>query len=322
MRAAVYRRYGPPEVVRIEEVPRPVPKANEVLVKVHAATVCAADWRVRKADPFIVRLMNGLGRPRKTLILGMECSGVVEEAGSAVTRFEPGQAVFGSPLFRLGAHAEYVCIPEDGALAAKPDVMSFEEAAAVMFGGLTTLAYQRAVEIRPGQKVLVNGACGSVGVFAVQIFKRLGAHVTGVCSTGKLETVRSIGADEVIDYTRQDFVAAGPVYDLVFETVGKGGFRRGLKALRRGGTYVTCAPMPLVMLAGGLVGALSGRRVVVFPSGGAGDQRAQAEQLQRMIEAGEVRTVIDRVFPFEEIVEAHRLAESGHKRGHAVVKIV
>ena len=322
MRAAVFDRYGPPEVVRIEEVPRPVPKADEVLVRVHAATVSAADWRVRKADPFIARAFSGLFRPTRTPILGMEFSGVVEAVGGAVTRFRPEDEVFGSPLFKLGAHAEFVCVPEDGPIAAKPANMDFPEAAAVMFGALTALAYLPQAEIRPGQKALIYGASGSVGVFAVQLAKHLGAHVTGVCSTRNLELVRSLGADAVVDYTREDFSAAGPVYDVIFETVGKSSVRRGLKALKRGGTYLACAPMPILLvpfLGGFLARRAGARKVTMAPA--KSDQPANAALIRDLVESGALRTVIDRTFAFEDIREAHRLAEGGHKRGHAVVLV-
>ena len=322
MKAAVYHRYGPPEVVGIEEVPRPVPGPNEVLVRVRATTVCAADWRLRKADPFIARLFSGLIRPSKIRILGMEYSGMVEQVGGAVTRFKPGDEVFGSPLFKMGAHAEYVCVPEDGPIAGKPANMDFQQAAAVMFGALTARAYLQGADIRPGQKVLVYGASGSVGVFAVQIAKSLGAHVTGVCSTRNLEMVRGLGADAVVDYTQDDFAAAGPVYDVIFETVGKSSLRRGLKALKRGGIYLTCAPMPLlfVPLLAGLLGRRAGARKVTMAPAKA-NPRESAALIKALVESGALRTVIDRVFPFENIREAHRLAEGGHKRGHAVVLI-
>lgn len=323
MRAAVYHRYGPPAVVGIEEVPRPVPRPNEVLVRVHATTVAAADWRLRKADPWLARFYVGLTRPRRFSILGMEFSGVVEAVGGSVTRFKPGEAVFGASLSKLGAHAEYVCVPEDGALGPKPSNMSFEEAAAVMFGALTTLAFYAGADIQAGQKVLVYGASGSVGVYGVQLARRLGAHVTGVCSARNLDTVRGIGADEVLDYARQDFAADGPVYDVIFETVGKTRLGHCLRALKPGGIFLTCAPMGdmLVPFRGALMGRKAGaRKVTMMPR--KTDRQANVALLKRLIEAGAVRTVIDRVFPFEDIVEAHRLAESGHKRGHAVVKIV
>src|SRR5438552_2353895 len=238
MKAAVFTRYGPPDVLEIKDVEKPVPRENEVLVRVHATTVCAADWRMRKADPFIVRFMIGLRRPKKIHILGMEFAGTVESVGKAVTRFGKGDEVFGSTGLKFGGHAEYVCLPEDGLLAMKPVNMSFEEAAAVLFGGVSALHFLREAMVQAGEGVVVYGASGGVGVFAVQLAKDFGAHGTGVWSTANLDLVRSLGADEVVDYTREDFSKAGRVYDIVFDTVGKSGFSRSLKSLKRGGSYV------------------------------------------------------------------------------------
>jgi NADPH:quinone reductase-like Zn-dependent oxidoreductase len=238
MKAAVYSRYGPPEVVQIKDVEKPVPRDNEVLVRIHATTVCAADWRFRKADPFFIRFMNGLWRPKRINIMGMELAGEVESVGKSVTRFGAGDPVFGSTGFKFGAHAEYACLPEDGLLAIKPVNMTHEEAAAVLFGGVTALDFLRRAKIQAGQKVLIYGASGSVGVFAVQLAKNFGAQVTAVCSTANLDLVKSLGADEVVDYTKDDFSRAGRVYDMVFDSVGKSGFSRSLKSLKRGGFYV------------------------------------------------------------------------------------
>ena len=319
MRAAVYRRYGPPEVVRIEEAPKPEPRDDEVLIRVCATTVAAADWRLRKADPLLIRAFNGLFRPKRHRVLGMEFSGTVEAVGAKVTRFEPGQEVFGSPLFKLGAHAEYVCLGQDEMMAQRPANMPLDEAAAVLFGALTSLAYLRKADIRPGQKVLVYGASGSVGVFAVQLAKHFGAEVTGVCSTANLEMVRSLGADRVIDYTRQDFSADGPVYDLIFDTVGYSGIRRSLCALKRGGTYLLCAAMPPRAILAALWAKITGAGRVI--AAGSRPTREDPELLRTLIEAGALRTVIDTRFPFDRIADAHRLAESGHKRGHALVLV-
>jgi len=322
MRAAVYTRYGPPEVLEIKAVEKPAPRDNEVLVRIHATTVCAADWRLRKADPFIVRFMCGLWRPTKIRTLGMEFSGTVESVGKAVTRFRAGDQVFGSTGFKFGTHAEYVCLPEDGALAIKPASMTLEESAAVLFGGVSALHFLRLAKIQAGQRLLVYGASGSVGIFTVQLAKHFGARVTGVCSTSNLELVKSLGADAVVDYTREDFSSAGQVYDVVFDTVGKSGFTRTLKCLKRGGCYVRVGASGglLSMLGGMLRGtwvSITGAAKVVggVAAGTAGDQAF----LSGLIEAGRLRTVIDRRYSLDEIAEAHSYAEAGHKRGHVVV---
>ena len=322
MKAAVYHNYGPPDVVRIEEVEKPVPGDNEVLVRVHATTVAAADWRMRKADPFFIRLFNGLARPKKATILGMEFAGTVESLGKAVTAVAVGDPVFGSTGFKFGAHAEYVCLAPDALYAVKPANMSFEEAAAVLFGGISALHFLRQAKVQVGQKVLVYGASGSVGVFAVQLAKHFGAHVTGVSSAANLGLVKSLGADEVVDYTREDFSRAGRIYDVVFDTVGKSGFSRSLRSLKRGGYYVR------VGASGGAASFLGAmlRSTWISLTGAAkvvgGVARADAAVpafLKGLIEAGKLRTVIDRRYPLGEIAEAHRYAEAGHKKGHVVI---
>jgi NADPH:quinone reductase-like Zn-dependent oxidoreductase len=322
MKAAVYTRYGPPDVLAIKDVDRPVPRDNDVLVRVHATTVAAGDWRMRKADPFIGRFMIGLWRPKKIKILGMEFAGTVESVGKAVTRFATGDQVFGSPGFKFGAHAEYVCVPEDGMLAKKPVNMTFEEAAAVLFGGVSALYFLRKAQIQVGQNVLIYGASGSVGVFAVQLAKHFGAQVTGVCSTANLDLVKSLGADQVVDYTREDFSKAGRVYDVVLDTVGKSGWSCSLKALKRGGRYVRIGGSGrLTSILGDVL-----RGILVSSTGAAkaigGIAHAAAGDLtflKELIEAGKLRTVIDRRYSLEDIVEAHRYVEAGHKKGHVVI---
>ena len=322
MRAAVYREYGPPDVIHIEEVEKPVPKDHQVLVRIRAATVCAGDWRMRKADPFFIRFMNGLWRPTKRRILGMEFSGTVESVGKAVTRFSAGDQVFGSTGFEFGTHAEYLCQAEDRALAIKPVNQTFEEAAAILFGGISALYFMRKANIQPGQRVLVYGASGSVGVFAVQLAKHFGACVTGVCSTANLNLVKFLGADEVIDYTREDFSKTGKVYDVVFDTVGYSGFSRSLKALKRGGVYVRVGGSGRVLsMLGetlrGIWASLTGAAKCISGVGRAapGDQAF----LKELIEAGQLTTVIDRCYSLDQIAEAHRYAEAGHKKGHVVI---
>jgi NADPH:quinone reductase-like Zn-dependent oxidoreductase len=303
-RAAVYRRYGPPEVVRVMDVPKPAPRDNQVLIRVHATTVSAADWRMRRAVPFVVRLMTGWWRPKKIQILGMEFSGTVEAAGRAVTRFRPGEAVFGSPGFRFGAHAEYICLAEDELLAIKPAPLSFEEAAAVLFGGVSALFFVRKARI--------------------ELAKLFGAHVTAVCSTGNVELVRALGADAVVDYTREDFASGGRVYDVVIDTVGKSGFARSLRALKRGGCYVRVGGSGrMASILWGIVqekwAAATGAARV---TGGVGRGTvADVNYLRDLIEAGRLRTVIDRRYSLADIAEAHRYVEKGHKKGHVVVLI-
>jgi NADPH:quinone reductase-like Zn-dependent oxidoreductase len=322
MKAAVYGRHGPPDVVQIKDIEKPVPKDSEVLIRIHATTVCSADWRIRKADPFFIRIINGLWRPTRIHILGMEFAGTIESVGKAVTRFRAGDQVFGGTGFKFGAHAEYACVPEDGTLAIKPVNMTHEEAAAVFFGGVTALHFLRKGKIQAGQKVLVYGASGSVGTSAVQLAKHLGAHVTGVCSTANLELVKSFGADEVVDYTREDFSRAGRVYDIVFDTVGKSGFSRSLKSLKRGGFYLRASGSTrlLPMLGENLRGVWASTTGAAKVAGGvARGAPGDLPFLKGLIEAGKLRTVIDRRCSLDEIAEAHRYAEGGHKKGNVVI---
>jgi NADPH:quinone reductase-like Zn-dependent oxidoreductase len=313
MKAAVYSR----GTIEIRDVVKPVPKDNEVLVRVRAATICAADYRLKNFPRFFSKII-GL---RNGKILGMELSGTVESVGKSVTRFRAGDQVFGGTGFKLGTQAEYACALESG-LELKPVNMTLEESAAVMFGGLTALCFLRQAKIQAGQNVLVYGASGSVGVFAVQLAKHFGARVTGVCSTANLDLVKSLGADAVIDYTKEDFSRAGQVYDMVVETVGKAGYSRCLKSLKRGG------PLVLITISGGLLSILgdilrqqwisiTGAAKIVggLPRIAPGD----LSFLKGLIEAGELRTVIDRRYSLQEIGEAYRYAEAGHKKGHVVI---
>jgi len=267
-------------------------------------------------------LMNGLSAPKKIHVLGIEFAGRIESVGKTVTRFREGDEVFGATGFKFGAHAEYVCVPADGVIEMKPANMTLEEAAAVFFGAVSALHFLRKAGIRAGQKVLVYGASGSVGVFAVQLAKHFGAHVTGVCSTRNVELVRSLGADEVVDYTKEDFSRAGRVYDIVCDTVGKSGFSRSLKSLVRGGAYVLIGysgqlPSFLGGLVRGMWASATGAARVI--GGVAHAAAGDVTFLKGLIEAGTLRTVIDRRYSLDEIAEAHRYAEAGHKRGHVVI---
>ena len=309
MRAAVYRKYGPPEVLRITEIGKPIPKDNQILVRVFATTVTSGDVRLRKADPFIVRLFFGLLGPRKH-VLGSDLAGEVEVVGKEVRRFKVGDQVFG---LGVKTYAEYACLKEDGPRAIKPVNVSFEEAAAIPWGAGCSLYFLRRGGIRAGQRVLIYGASGSLGTAAVQLAKHFGAEVTGVCSTANLDLVKSLGADKVIDYTKEDFTTSGP-YDLIYHTVGKISFSRSVKSLRKRGVYVSA-----LLLAPSLRRLRAGGRKVI-----GGIAKVKAEDmtfLKELVEAGKLRPVIDQRFPLEQIAEAHRHVERGHKKGNVVITL-
>lgn len=300
MRAVVYTEYGSPDVLRVTEVKKPSPKPNEILVRIHATTVSAGDWRMRKADPFLARLYNGLFKPKRVNILGFELSGEIEEVGEEVRSYKKGDQVFAYTGIGFGAYAEYICLREDGSAAIKPPGLSHEEAAAVPVGGMTALNFLRRGKIEAGKKVLVYGASGSVGTYAVQLAKAFGADVTAVCSAANVEMVKSIGADRVIDYTKEDFRARGDRYDLIFDAVG-----RKLTKLTPSACRQTLRP--------------NGAFVHVNMS-----QKPRREDLivlQELLEAGRVRPVIDRRYSFERIPDAHRYVEQQHKKGNVVVTV-
>jgi NADPH:quinone reductase-like Zn-dependent oxidoreductase len=315
MKAAVCRGSR----VVIEDVEKPVPTGDEVLIRVHATTICAADYRLRTLMPYVGWLIALI--KRKPNVLGMELSGTVESVGPGVTRFHPGDQVFGASGFALRTHAEYACARERG-VELQPTKMSREESAAVFFGAMTSLIFLRQANIQPCQKVLIYGASGSVGVFAIQIAKHWGAHVTGVCSTSNLEMVKSLGADATIDYTKEDFWKAGPIYDVILDTVGKANLWRCLDALKPG------APLVLIALSGGFfsifkdVAQQTWARITRGAKllGGVGAPKpGDFGMIRDLIEAGTLRTVIDRVYPFARIEEAMDYAGAGHKRGHVVI---
>jgi len=328
MRAYTYDRFGPPEVLALKEVPKPVPGDHEVLVRIRATTVTAGDWRVRSLEVprgfgLLSRLALGLSGPRQP-ILGSELSGEIEAVGKAVTRFRVGDPVFGFTGMRLGCHAEYRCLPEEGhgrkdeAVALKPANLGFEEAAALSFGGTTALSFFRKAKPKRGENVLVVGASGGVGTAAVQLARHFGASVTGVCSTANLELVRSIGADRVIDYTREDFTRSGERYDVIVDTAGTAPFSRCKGSLAEGGRLlVVLGSLPEVLRAP-VVSLTSTKRIIGgVVSWGVEDLRFLAS----LAEAGHYRPVIDRRYTFAEMVEAHRHVDAGHKRGNVVISV-
>lgn len=322
MKAAVYRKYGPPEVVRLEEVPTPEPGEKEVLIKVHAATVSSADWRVRSLEvpagfgPF-VRPVFGLFAPRKK-ILGTELAGEIVKIGAGVSRFKVGDRVFAFPGFDMGAHAEYRVMPEAGRLAPLPEGLSFEEAAALSFGGSTALHFLRDLaEVRPGEAVLVIGASGAVGSAAVQLACNLGAVVTGVTSTANVERVRALGASHVLDYTKTRFTELPARYDVIFDTVGEQTFAACKHVLNDGGRLLlAAASLPQILSSTWSALWTRGKKVIV---GNAAERPEHLRDLKRLAEAGAYRPLIDRTYPFAQIVDAHAYVAAGRKRGSVVV---
>jgi NADPH:quinone reductase-like Zn-dependent oxidoreductase len=319
MKAAIHTSYGPPEVVRISEVEKPIPGSDEVLVRIHATTVNRTDCAFRAARPFIVRFFTGLLRPRRP-ILGTEFAGEVEAVGSGVTSFASGDRVFGYNEGPFGCHAEYLSVPEGGSLATIPANLSYEEAAPGTEGSHYALSFISKAKIRSGQNVLVNGATGAIGSAAVQLVKSLGADVTAVCDTAHMEQVKGLGADRVIDYTSEDFTKDDRTYDAVLDAVGKSSFGRCKRLLNPGGVYVSSELGPLAQnpfLA--LITALFGGKKVLFPL--PKHDQAMVKHLKGLLESGEFRPVIDRRYPLDQIVEAYTYVETGRKTGNVVISV-
>jgi 2-desacetyl-2-hydroxyethyl bacteriochlorophyllide A dehydrogenase len=322
MKAVVCTKYGPPEVLQLQEVAKPTPKDNEILVKIHATTVTSGDCRIRSFNvpPLFWlpgRLAIGITGPRNK-VPGMEIAGEVEAAGKDVTRFKAGDQVFGSTFnAKFGAYAEYKCLPEDGLVEIKPVDMAYEEAAAVAFGGITALHFLKKGNIQPGQNVLINGASGAVGTYAVQLAKYFGADVTAVCSAANIELVKTLGANRVIDYKQEDFTRSGETYDIIFDAVGTTTFAQCKNALKTNGYYLHTVMM-LPEIKGAWYGMRTGKNLVGGTAYGTPEELAF---LKELLEAGKIKPVIDRCYPLEEIVEAHRYADSGHKKGNVVIMV-
>lgn len=320
MKAIVQTQYGSPDVLHLQEVAKPTPKDNEIRVKIHAASVTPADSAFRRGEPFIIKLMYGLSKP-KFNIGGVEFAGVVDAVGNDVTQFKVGEAVFGTSPDTFGAYAEYVCVPEGKPLTHKPDSMRYEDAVGISDGATTALTFLRNVaNVQPGQKVLINGASGAVGGYAVQIAKHMGAEVTGVCSNRNVELVKSLGADHVIDYTRDDFTKMGGQYDVIFDAVGKSAFGKCQRVLTKNGIYMTT--VPTLGLVGAILRTSIGRKKAKFTTAGLKQSKASLDFLSGLFEAGAIRTIIDRCYSLEEIPDAHRYVDTERKRGNVVVKVV
>lgn len=325
MKAIVWKKYGPPDGLHFEEVEKPAIKDNEVLIKVYAATVTAGDCEARSLKfplwlALPMRVYMGPINPRN-IILGQELAGEIEAVGKDVTRFKQGDQVFGATGLRFGAHAEYIALPAqsvDGVLAIKPANMTFEEAAPVPTGGLEALHFLRKGNVQSGQQVLINGAGGSIGTFAVQIARYFGAEVTGVDSTGKLDMLRSLGADHVIDYTQEDFTQNGKTYDVIFDVIGRSSYSRSVRSLNPNGRYLFANPGLSQMFRGRWTSMITDKQVI---SGAASRKPEDLIFLKELIEAGKLKSVIDKRYPLEQTAEAHRYAESGNKKGNVVIVV-
>ncbi len=323
MKAIEYKNYGPPEVLQLIDSEKSTPNANEVLVKIYATTVTATECMFRQGKPFISRFFTGLIKPKLNR-LGEELAGEIVAVGKDVKKFNKGDKVFGTAGPKFGANAEYLCVPEDGVLALKPNNMNYEEAASSVDGFLTAMPFLRDVgKIKKGQSVLVNGASGSVGSAAVQIAKYFETEVTGVCSSSNVELVKSIGADMVIDYTKEDFTQSGNTYDIIFDAVGKISFSKAKKALKKDGIFLE-AGMNLGIISNVLWTSLFGKKKAKIAATGLRPPMERTKDLillKQLLEAGKIKPVIDKTYPIEEIAKAHAYVDKGHKKGNVVIKV-
>lgn len=322
MKAIVCTKWGSPDFLELREVAKPLPKDHELLIKIFATTANAADTRMRNAKfPLLfwlpMRLMLGFKRPRN--ILGLELAGEIESTGNAVKLFKKGDQVFGSSGMKMGAYAEYQCLPEDGVLALKPANISYEEAAGVPHCALTAMHFLKKANIQSGKKVLIFGASGGIGTFAVQLARYFGADVTGVCSTKKIEMVKSLGADKVIDYTQEDFTKSGETYDVIFDTIGKSSMSGCKRSLNKKGIYLVAVNLQLLRILGALWIRISSRKKV--KGGVASFTTDNLNFLKELLEAGEIKSVIDRTYPLEQTAEAHSYVDNGYKLGNVAITV-
>ena len=322
MRAIVYEQYGPPEVLELREIPKPTPDDNEVLIRIRATTVTSGDWRVRSLEVprgfgMMSRLFFGIVKPRQP-VLGTELAGEVEQVGKLVNRFKTGDQVFAFCGAKMGCYAEYVCMPEDGMIQPKPVNLTFGEAAALSFGGTTMLNFYRRGKLQGGEKVLINGASGGVGTAAVQLAREFGAEVTGVCSSANVELVRSLGAHYVIDYTREDFTTNGRVYDVIVDTVGTAPFSRCKDSLRGDGRLLVVLGELKDLFQVPWVAMTSKKKIIAGP---ASERTEDLQLLAQLAAEGKFKPVVDRTYPFEQMVEAHRYVDTGRKRGNVIITL-
>jgi len=323
MKVIEYTKYGPPDVLQLKDVEKPTPKDNEVLIKVFATIVTSTESAFRKGDQFAARLYTGIIRP-KINILGEMLAGEIEAIGINVKRFKEGDQVFGSTGTSFGAYTEYICLPEEGALAIKPANMTYEESAAFCDGLLTALPFLRdKANIQSGQNVLINGASGSIGTIAVQLGKYFGAEITGVCSTTNLELVKSLGADKVIDYTQEDFTKTGDNYDIIFDTVGKSSYSRCKNSLKHRGVYLSTVFSLANIFQVLWTSKIGSKKSMIAATGlrPTSDKTKDLLFLKELIEAGKIKPVIDRRYPLEQTAEAHRYVDKGHKKGNVVITL-
>ena len=324
MKAILHTKYGPADELQLKEVEKPVPKDDEILIKIRATTVTTSDCNIRnltfvpKLFLLPMRIQFGFSKPKNN-ILGFDLAGEVESAGKDVTRFSIGDQVFGTTEPAYGAHAEYICLPEEAVLTSKPAIMSYEEAATIPVIGNTALHFVRDLgNIQAGQEVLVNGASGGIGTFAVQLARYYGAEVTGVCSTANLEMVKSLGADQVIDYTEVDFTKTGSTYDVILDAVGKSSFSRSRGSLKQNGVYLDTVPKLGTLLIALWTSKIGSKKVIM---GGAPPKIENLIYLKELIEAGRLKTIIDRQYPLEHTAEAFKYVEGGHKKGNVVITV-